>query len=281
MVLKFFDSKEKTPDSVIESLLREHQRRSFYVLCSGGKDSVGLVHYIDKAGLLDGVLHIQTNVGVRHTTEFVKKMCEKNGWQLYVREPKPAFVYVSLVLEYGFPGPGMHRIVMGYLKYSAMRRFALERRGRNPVLISGVRKTESLRRMGNYPGPIVKDGNLYFGCPFFYESDEFVYRYIHENGLAVTPVHDILGMSGECECGSFATKGEYERIKAVDPKLAMFIKWLEFGVAMFGKKKNHTRWGRNNDVKTPKVDDSLFDEEIERIVCGSECGPSTLRGFGW
>ena len=279
----------KDPADIIAEL-ENLGRKKFYVMCSGGKDSVSLAHYMAEMGKLDGVFHVQTNIGIQKTTDFVKDLCQEQGWKLFVREPSPKFLYTSLVLDAGFPSVGAHQIIMRYLKYMPMRKFAFEaERKKDHVMISGVRKFESQRRMGNYDDPISRDGNLWFGMPFFWKTSEELYRYIHENGLRITPVHETMGFSGECECGSFASFNEKVRLKEVDPKLAEYIEWLEEGVKKFGSEraKKHAVWGKDTSIKMSDVEkqqflDQFAGEDIEgaeKIICGSECGASTMRGM--
>ena len=289
--LKFYPSTNDTPESIIEDLETIHNRTKFYALTSGGKDSVSLCHWLAEQGKLESVVHIQTNIGIQATTDFVKDLCKDQGWKLHIIEPSPKFTYASHVLQYGFPGPGFHRLIMGKLKYKTMRDFALTIDRKNHCLISGVRKFESVRRMGNYPHPIQSDGALWFGCPFFYKTSEELYRYIHENGLKITPVSDIMGTSGECMCGSFAGKGEKLKIRELDPKLADYIQWLEDGVEQFGTvhAKRYPQWGgqaKMSDLENQQQMDYFFKEnpdlkivnEIESLVCGVECGAGTMRG---
>ena len=289
--LKFHPSTNETPESIIEDLEIIHNRTKFYALTSGGKDSVSLCHWLAEQGKLESVVHIQTNIGIQTTTDFVKDLCKDQGWKLHIIEPSPKFTYASHVLQYGFPGPGFHRLIMGKLKYKTMRDFALTIDRKNHCLISGIRKFESARRMGNYPYPIQSDGALWFGCPFFYKTSEELYRYIHENGLKITPVSDIMGTSGECMCGSFAGKGKKLKIRELDPKLTDYIQWLEDGVEQFGTvhAKRYPKWGgqaKMSDLENQQQMDYFFKEnpdlkivnEIESLVCGVECGAGTMRG---
>jgi len=292
--LKFYPPSAETPESIINDLETIHNRTKFYALASGGKDSVSLCHWLSEQEKLEAVVHIQTNIGIKQTTDFIKDLCQEKGWKLHVIEPSPKFTYASHVLQYGFPGPGFHRLIMGKLKYKTMRDFALTIDRKNHCLISGVRKFESVRRMGNYPEPIQSDGSLWFGCPFFYKTNEEIYRYIHENGLKITPISDVMGTSGECMCGSFAGKGEKQRIRELDPKLAEYIDWLEQGIQKFGTNhaKRYSKWGgyaKMSDLEEQQQMDYFFKEnpdlkivnEIESTICGVECGPGTMKGANY
>lgn len=291
--IKFYPPSAETPDAIISDLENVHGRTKFYSLFSGGKDSITTTHWLDSIGKLEAVVHIQTNIGLRMTTDFVKEFCEEQGWKLYVIEPSPKFTYASHVLQYGFPLAGFHRLIMGKLKYKTMRDFALTINRKEHCLISGVRKFESTRRMGNYPYPIQSDGSLWFGCPMFYKSSEETYRYVIEHGLRISPAYKLgLGTSGECMCGSFANGNEKQVIREIDPKLANYIEWLEHGVQAFGtiEAKRYPKWGDQTKISELNLQqqmDSFFADnpdlkavnEIESMMCGAECGAGTMRAM--
>ena len=290
---KFYPAKKKTFEGIIEEIETVHNRTDFYALFSGGKDSMTVAHKLSEMGKLKSVLFVKTNVGLSITTDFVKDICQEYGWRFEIREPSPKFIYADYVLQYGFPGPGFHKQIMGRLKYSTMRKFAFSQDKKTHCLISGVRKFESQRRMGNYEHPILQDGNLWFGSPIFYLSSEETYRYIHENNLKISPAYKLgLTTSGECMCGSFASKGEKMKIKEIDPKLADYIDWLEEGIQKFGTPmaRKFSKWG--NQAKMSELEEQqqmdMFLKEnpgletvskMESLVCGSECGPGTMRGM--
>ena len=289
--LQFFEPSAETPEAIMDDLEHKHGRTKFYALTSGGKDSMSVCHWLATRNKLTAAVHIQTNIGVHETTDWLKDYCTGMGWKLYVIEPKPKFVYASFVLEYGFLGPMAHRMIMGLLKYKTMRDFALSIDRKHHCLVSGVRRFESQRRLGNYPHPIQHDGNMWFGCPFFYLTNPDIYRYVHENGVKITPVHKKLGMSGECMCGSYATKGEKGLLRDMDPELAGYIEWLEDGVRRFGtpQAKRHSTWGgsiRMSELEQQKMLDVFFDARpdlrdvnaMQYGICGEECGAGTLRG---
>ena len=169
--LKCYSPSAETPEAIMDDLVNVHGRKKFYALASGGKDSVSVCHWLAEREQLEAVVHIQTNVGIKATTDFIKDLCQEKGWKLHVIEPQPSMVYSAFVLQYGFPGPSFHRMIMGILKYKTMRDFALTIDRKNHCLMSGVRKFESVRRMGNYPEPIQTDGSMWFACPFFYKKE--------------------------------------------------------------------------------------------------------------
>ena len=138
--IRFYPSSDFSFKGIINELETVHKRTKFYSLFSGGKDSMTTTDKLDKMGKLEAVVHIKTNIGLQMTTDFVEAICEKQGWKLHIIEPRPKYTYASHILQYGFPGPGFHRLIMGKLKYKTMRDFALTIDRKNHCLISGVRK---------------------------------------------------------------------------------------------------------------------------------------------
>ncbi len=289
----FFEVKSQTFEGIIDELETVHNKTKFYALFSGGKDSMTMVHKLAEMGKLEKVVHIKTNIGLQMTVDFVKNICQEHGWPLQIIEPHPQYIYASHVLEYGFPGPAFHGHIMAKLKYKTMRDFALSADRENHCLISGIRKFESQRRMKNYPHPISREGALWFGCPIFYYSTEDTYRYVHEHGLKISPGYKLgLGTSGECLCGSYATKGMKTQIRELDPKLADYIEWLEDGIQRFGTPhaKRYPKWGEQPkmteleqqqqiDMFTKENPEFSDIDELESVICGAECGPGTMRGM--
>ena len=289
---QFYGVKTKTPEGIIDEVESVHGRTNFYALTSGGKDSITLTNWLAELGKLKKVVHIDTGVSLKMTTDFVKDYCQEKGWPLQIIRPRFHRIYASFVLQYGFPGPGGHRYIMGYLKFRAMREFAYAADRKHHCLVSGIRKFESTRRMNKYPEPISVDEQMWFVAPFFYRRDTEIYEDYIKNGLRKSPAYDHgLGTSGECMCGAFATFDEKMLIKQLDPNLADYIDWLEDGVQRFGTDtaKKRPKWGGNpkmSDLEDQQlISEFLADspdmgdiDKMENIVCGQECGPGTLRG---
>ena len=280
--VKLYQAQNNTPEQIINEVIKIHGRTDFYVACSGGKDSICLAHYI-KTNYPDnfkGLLFVDTGVGIELTKQWLKEYAEKKGWPLHIVKHDDRISYESIVLGVGFPGAGFHNWVMKILKFVPMRTFAFEKdRKFKHCIISGTRRFESKRRSINTK-PITREGNFYFCSPFYDQTDEWVYRYLLENGLEITPVHKILGMSGECMCGCFAGLGEREIIKQLDPKLDAQLTELENKIAAGDseKAKKSPKWGAANNKKNTNQT-SLVDPEIEANICGTECGGGTMRGM--
>ncbi len=119
-----------------------------------------------------------------------------------------------MVLANGFPGPGFHKRMYQRLKERAIRLLVKQhkRTRRGKVLIaSGLRRDESVRRMGYRNREVNFVGCQMWVNPIFWWTKQDVYDYIKKHNLLRNPVAKILGMSGECLCGAFAHPGELEQ----------------------------------------------------------------------
>ena len=290
--IQFYPLDSKTPEGIINEVETIYKRRNFYALTSGGKDSITLTNWLAELGKLKKVVHIDTGIGLKMTTDFVRDYCKEKGWPLQIIRPRMSKIYASFVLQYGFPGPGAHRFIMAHLKMLVMREFAVTVDSKEHCLVSGVRKFESARRMSNFPEPLNLNGKAWFVAPFFYRKDSEIYEDYIKKGLRKSPAYDHgLGTSGECMCGSYATFDEKMLIKKLDPHLSEYIEWLEDGVRRFGTKeaKKRPTWGGNpkmSELEDQKLINEFMSnnpemselDKAENFICGQECGPGTLRG---
>lgn len=197
-------------------------------LFSGGHDSLCSTHYAMTNGLAQEVVHVNTGIGIEATRVFVRETCREHGWTL--TEMYPARSYDDLVLTYGFPGPAGHQIMYRRLKERSLAAFARERKPRRGAdalsYVTGVRKDESARRMRGQAEEVQVAPKLgwTWRAPILEWSKADCNAYIAREGLRRSPVVDVLHMSGECLCGSFARPGERGELRlwfpAVDRRLA-------------------------------------------------------------
>ena len=291
--LRYYAPRERTPEGIIRDCEELYDRRSFYSLSSGGKDSQTMTDWLAEHDKLTAVVHIKTNVGLSMTTDFLKDFCRSRGYRLHLIEPQPKYIYSSFVLQYGFPGPAIHNMIMGVLKFKTMRDFILSADLKHGCLVSGVRKFESRRRFNNYREPINSDGAMWFAAPLFYYTNEQVYVEYTERKLPISPAYKTgLGTSGECMCGAFAGRGDKEIMRKIEPRLADYIEWLEDGVQKFGtaRARKYPTWGgtaKMSEIEQQKTMQEFFTanphleytNEMASIICGQECGPGTRRGM--
>ena len=273
-------ARSEDPADILTQVEEEFNRNKFYVLCSGGKDSQTVCDFVNEQGKLAGVAHVRTNIGLSMTTDFIEDFCQSRGYPCYIIDPNPKYIYVSTVLQHGFPGPGYHGKIMMQLKYRAMRDFAFSIDKRHHCLVSGVRHYESARRMKTHKEAITNDGNLWMCAPYFYKKDEEVYKEFITKNLPISPAYkNGFSISGECLCGCFADGiQEKDLIRKVDPKLARFIEWMEEGVREFGtaEARKYAKWGGLSRMEDLDLQTSM-DDMMEGLVCGQECGPGTYK----
>jgi 3'-phosphoadenosine 5'-phosphosulfate sulfotransferase (PAPS reductase)/FAD synthetase len=211
-------------------LARADGGKKFYALFSGGKDSVTTAHMLDKAGLLEGCLFVDTTIAIPDTVKFVEDYCEKMNWDLeIITRSDKCKTYDEFVMRYGFPSAGFHNITMLELKWKPLREWVMKRKDEGVVLCSGVRSKESKRRMVNTK-KYQRDKSckhMRWAAPIHYMSTSEVWAYIHEHGLKRSPVYDNIGMSGDCMCGAFSSHGEAELLEIFYPEVADKIRDME------------------------------------------------------
>lgn len=215
--------------------------RKRFALYSGGNDSICSTDLAMRNGLADEVLHIDTEFGIRQTHEHAIYVMRSMGWPYRVVTP-PDLSYRDFVLKHGFPGPAAHRYAYVWLKERAITEVVRQTKKNfwdKVALITGVRNTESARRMG-YNMPIIRiDARLWVAPAFTWsKADCEVYRRYYN--LPKNPVSDVLGYSGECLCGAFAAPGEIKILDRHFPEEALRIHLLEQEAR---KARKHCVWG--------------------------------------
>lgn len=234
---------------LLRSALEQYRPVKTFVLFSGGNDSTGLLHRVWQTGLADAAVHINTGIGVKQTRDFVRNYCAKYGIPLIEKHP-PEKTYIELIRENGFPGPGAHRFMYSWLKERAVRELVREHKTKRTdkiALITGVRISESLRRMG-YVEPVKVVGAQLWIAPLADYTKEQLIDYRIENNVDENPVSALLHMSGECLCGAFAKPGELNDLEIFFPETARYIHSLENDVRSNGtaSAKKRCVWGQQD-----------------------------------
>ena len=230
---------------ILAGAVERYRPVKVFALFSGGHDSLCSTHLASRSPRFDGGVHIDTGIGIEQTRAFVRATCERHGWPL--REYRPPMSYEEIVLRWGFPGPAGHSLVYGRLKERCLRQLVRENKsGRRDrvLLVSGIRRQESRRRMG-YVEPVQADGARVWVAPLLNWSHEDKHAYLDAHSLPRNPVVEKLCMSGECLCGAFARKGELDEIAFWYPEAAARIRALEARAAEAGVP---CRWGQPPDT---------------------------------
>ena len=195
---------------LLDIAVRRYKPVAVFGMFSGGHDSLCATHMASQHPAFTAALHINTRQFVRDTSAAM-------GWPLleYSAEAHGQR-YDDLVAEHGFPGPFHHRKMYNRLKERALRAAVREhKKAHNDrvLLVTGVRRAESSRRMGTVE-PLNREGSRVWCAPLTWFDGTHKNAYMAENDLPRNEVVDVLHMSGECLCGAFAKPGELE--------------WLEF-----------------------------------------------------
>lgn len=226
----------------IDDALERWRPVGVWAAFSGGNDSTVMLDIVRDR--IDGVLHVNTTIGIRQTREFVRDLCDH--WGLDLCEVSPPVSYDELVRKQGFYGPKDHEWAYRQLKKSATRVFkakVLAPRKRTCVmLLTGMRTGESLTRM-SHGADDRKEERIAWVNPIrlFTNDDMAEYRQRYPC-LPHNPVNKILGKSGECLCGCFSFGPvELEVIRDLDPDTAAQIERLQ--AELKAKGSPFCRWG--------------------------------------
>lgn len=206
-------------------------------LFSGGNDSTVLAHMFKDTATHAG--HANTTIGIEQTRDFVRNTCEEWGLPLLERTSKSERdSYRALVLDQGFPGPGHHFKMFQRLKERAIEQIQRELVG-NPyrqrvVLLAGRRRSESQRR-AQIP-EVERNRSKVWVSPLvnWTKLDLNTYRLMQAaagDPVPVNEVSDLIHMSGECLCGSFASAGERVEVSHWFPEVFEVIAALEAEIA--------------------------------------------------
>jgi 3'-phosphoadenosine 5'-phosphosulfate sulfotransferase (PAPS reductase)/FAD synthetase len=221
------------------------------LMFSGGNDSLVMLDVLKDH--IDSVVHINTGIGIAKTRDFVRKTCNNYNLDLIEETPDPENSYVELIKRYGFPGPGQHRLMYARLKErqirSVNRKFVTNGRKQRVQFFTGVRVDESSRRWKT-SDEIHREGSFVWISPLIHWSNENMAEYKKTRNLPLNEVSINLHMSGECLCGSFAKKDEFEQIKFFYPEDAAYIEELQELIKDCDVK--YKKWGWREDHRRIK-----------------------------
>lgn len=284
------------------------QPTEVYALVSGGHDSLTAMHVASQSTVLalDGVLHINTGIGIPATRQFVRERCCALGLN-YIEigrptghlsgQPTHECRYVSqeyrqLVLEYGFPGPGAHKWMYANLKENPLQWWLSEQTKGEVVLISGVRKAESDRRMETIDDrPIQRKLGVWWASPLVEWTGVDVRTYRRAYSCPMNPVVEHLEMSAECLCGAYGHRTELQIIREMYPDVWRCLNKLELEVLRAAEQgdidaeyvPDYVLWGHGN-LRDQEADALVDDEQLP--LCAScqqrdACELPDRRDYGY
>lgn len=234
------------PLDLLNKLVEQVRPKYIIALFSGGHDSTVATHIASRHPAFSFACHLDTGIGVPQTRDFVSQTCNEWGVELkiyraadYVRAngtPDPQ-IYEEMVCEHGFPGPAFHKRMYNSLKERPLRMMLRElERGRHDrvMLVSGIRRAESVRRMRHVEPLQQWEGTKFWAAPIWQFTKVDVGEYMQTSLLKRNEVVDSLHKSGECLCGAYAKKGELDELAFWFPDVANQIKELETKVKARG-----------------------------------------------
>ena len=252
---------------IIAAATDQHSPTKTFILYSGGNDSAVVLDVCSEHA--DAVVFINTGIAIPDAVEHARATATRTGLPLVELHPPES--YESLVLGRwdGLPGPGAHRYTYQRLKERCVEQLIRDHRsfiGERFMLLTGVRRAESKRRMG-YTDPVNRKGGQVWVNPLLNWSNEAMQRYRTNHDLPVNPVSANLHMSGECLCGAMASQDENREERAAIaffyPEFDDYLSELEHKAYFAGCK--YTEWGvkRPDDRIEPEVDGQMSIADVD------------------
>lgn len=276
-----------------------------YCLFSGGNDSTVLAHrlrdhydtlaFIDTGTAIPGVREFVEAYArwlgkplrvLEHDDNAYRRMVlgSPEWWSAYSGRLalRPTLTHAAFVEELraednralaaqapsGFPGPGGHRYAYIRLKERQVARLVREAKTAprdRVMLLTGVRRDESARRMGT-TAPILRDGAQVWVAPLVDWSNEEMRAYRAEHEIPQSDVAALIHRSGECNCGAFAAPGEREMMQSLWPA------WFDETICSLERECVERgipacRWGQ----RPPKQGERLLDPDADVGPLCSDC----------
>jgi 3'-phosphoadenosine 5'-phosphosulfate sulfotransferase (PAPS reductase)/FAD synthetase len=239
-----FPAMKHNADRLLIDAIGEHTPRKVFALFSGGNDSTVLVSWARKTigRRLDAAVFIDTGTALPGVRQFVENYCANRHIPLLVYNADDA--YDEMVRGHGFPGPASHRFAYVRLKerqIDALVRHHKRDRSDRILLLTGVRRAESVRRMGTTQ-PVRRDGAQVWVAPLIDWTDQDMTAFRLRHGLEQSEVAALMHRSGECNCGAYAAPGERDMIRSLYPT------WWEQRIAPLEAETGQV-WGERRDER--------------------------------
>jgi len=196
------------PDVEFESVEDVPPEMDRWVGFSGGNDSLAVTHYAMTHGMAHGVVYCDTSSGLAENLEYVREVCQRQGWPLVVVPPR--YCYEFPAFRYGIPGPDYHGFWFDYCKGDGWNALWHQVDG-SLKIITGVYKAESENRTEAITSEVQREeGNFrgWYISPFWESDGETMDDYIDRHGLERNPCYSNIGRSGDCYCLAYAGRDE-------------------------------------------------------------------------
>ncbi|MBM4047289.1 MAG: phosphoadenosine phosphosulfate reductase family protein [Planctomycetes bacterium] len=203
-----------------------------FVLLSGGTDSVCTLLYMrklaERAGVEITALHADTTAGFPEVEDYVRRLCRDLRVPLVTVRPERDFFETAK--KWGIPGV-RSRWCCKTLKVSPIRRYLAQLDGPK-IIYDGIRAVESPTRATYVPVWFHPAFRCLSISPIFYWPDSKVSDYVRHSRVPRSPTAE-MGCSGECWCGAYKSRADFEALLRVHPDI--FGKLVQVEKAQRGK----------------------------------------------
>jgi len=260
----FWDMEEIRIERMLESgrkIMREaiekYKPVAIFAGFSGGNDSIVATHFAcTEFGA--AAVHCNTLIGVEKSREHARKTAARYGWHFMEaraeakgppkthKDRKTPFdqttlptgkwqdgqtAYEEFVFNFGMPGPGQHGRMYIILKERSFEKFKREAKAGKKntdcvMFVTGVRHDESALRAGYNCDTQKMPGEVWVN-PFYWNTKSDFELYRQEFGLPRNPVTDVIGISGECLCGTMGSPAELDLVEKIEPQTRRYIEGLQ------------------------------------------------------
>lgn len=250
---------------ILDRAYADHKPIAVVGMYSSGDDSgavmIALELWSKARGIPFQVAHINTGIGIEASRAHARQVATDRHWNFSEWKTNPAH-YISMVtgqernrsVPGGFPGGALHSMYYRELKerrVADLMRHLKAGASRNDqvMLISGIRRQESKRRMG-YENEVNKEKARIWVNPLLHAVKDDCLDLMELGGIPRNPASKTIHMSGECLCGAMNSPGELAEIRFWFPDTAAQIDRITEQVISAGYP-----WGW--DEKRPKWFDQL------------------------
>lgn len=221
---------------IIEQAMSDYKPYAIVMMFSGGNDSLTAYHVARALDVpLTHFLHGVTGTGIPETTQFARQVGEQSG--LCYIEANAGKLYEEHVWRKGFFGRGLqahtyayHQLKHKHFRKAISREIRQGQRGRNALLINGIRWQESQKRVRLQGQPItVDDTNRNIWVNIIHDwsvMDCTQFLADHQRN----PVTELLHRSGECMCGTMQSQEQRKEAAFWFPHWGQWLDELEQAV---------------------------------------------------
>lgn len=232
-----------------------------YLLFSGGKDSLCLLHYLKgiagDCGVSLEAIHADTTAGFPEVEVYVQRVCRSLKVRLHTVRPDRDFFETAK--RWGIPSP-KSRWCCKTLKVAPIRRFLQSLDGPK-IIFDGIRAAESYARSKYTPVWYHPSFKCLSVSPIFYWPNARITRYIKSSGLPRSPAEK-LGMSAECWCGAYQGRADFEALLSIHPEI--YRKLEEVEKAQKGKYTFVYEKGQQTALETIRLDMTQRDNAAQK-----------------